>query len=149
MDKKIASSLFLLLLGLLPSLNAADVHFQTKSPTGIDNLNITLVSQKPADAIAITMSHKETSSACNFELLTNAKRKFEKGSPDDFNEALPNGTWVTFANYEPDNETISELSVDVSSKSPRFASIALQVPASYDTKKCLIKNGYLEVLFFK
>jgi hypothetical protein len=149
MDKKIVSSLFLLLLGLAFSANAAVIHFQVKSPTGIDDLSITQASQKPADSIAITMSHKESSSACSFALQTNAKRKFEKGSPDDFNEALPDGSWVTFANYKPNNETISEFSVDVSSKSPRFASIALQVPASYDTKRCLIKNGYLEVLFFK
>jgi hypothetical protein len=148
MDKKITSSLILLLLGLALSANAAVIHFQVKSPTGIDGLSITQTLQKPTDTIAITMSHKESSSACNFELQTNAKRLFQKGSPDDFNEALPNGTWVTFANYKPNNETISEFSVDVSSKSPRFASIALKVPADYDTKKCLIKSGYLEVLFF-
>jgi hypothetical protein len=143
------TAIFSLLLVLVSTANAAVIRFQAKSPMGTDVLTITQASQNHADAITITLAHREPSSVCSFELQADAQRLLQKNSSDDFNEALPDGTWVTYANYQTNNETIEELSVDVSSKLPRFAAITLKLPPGYDTKKCLIKNGDLEVLFFK
>jgi len=143
------AAIFSLLLVLVSTANAAVIRFQTKSPMGTDVLTITQASQKHADAITITLAHREPASVCSFELQADAQRLFKNNSSDDFNEALPDGTWVIYASYKTSNEAISELSVDVSSKLPRFAAISLKLPPSYDTKKCLVKDRDMEVLFFK
>jgi hypothetical protein len=78
---------------------------------------------------------------------TQAIRLSQKGDPDLYNEAMPDGTYVRFANYKAKSDGVKELSVDVSSKRPRFAAITVALPAGYDMNRCGL-TGQLEVVFF-
>jgi hypothetical protein len=123
-------------------------QFQNKSPAGLDTMTIVPAQNTAAGAISIHFVHREASAACSFEMYAEATRLPQMGDIDDFNEAMPDGSYVRFANYKAQTESFKELSVDVSSKRPRFASLRVKLPPGYDTSKCRQQGSDLEVLFF-
>jgi hypothetical protein len=110
-------------------------------------LSITPAQTAPAETLTIHFAHRASVPSCSFEVDMQATRLPQKGDPDDYNEAMPDGSYVRFANYKPQTDAVKELSVDVSSKRARFAVITVALPAGYETKKCRLK-GPLEVVFF-
>jgi hypothetical protein len=124
------------------------VQLQAKSSSGVDLLTIAPAQAKAAGAIAIHFVHREASAACSFEMVTEATRLPQTGDLDDFNEAMPDGSYVRFANYKAQTEAFKELSVDVSSMRPQFASVTVKLPPGYDTKKCRHRGREIDVIFF-
>jgi hypothetical protein len=127
---------------------ATAFQFQTKSSTGVDLLTIARDQATIAHTVVIHFVHREASPACSFEMDAKATRLPQRGDLDDFNEAMPDGSYVRFANYSVQNEAFKELSVDISSKHPRFAAVTVKLPPGYDTKKCRQQGLELEVIFF-
>jgi len=128
--------------------NGKFIELQTGDSASVDHLTIAPAQTKEANTIVIRFVHKEGLAACGFALEAKATRLPQRGAPDDFNEAMPDGSYVRVANYRAQIESIQELSLDTSSKQPRFASITVKIPTGYDTKKCKHSGAALDVLFF-
>lgn len=149
MVQRIKLGIVALLFGIAAaSCIAADagLRFENQSATGANFLVIQGVASSDLD---VSFSHSEVSPACSFELKFKAAQKPATGDPDDYNEAMPDGTYVQVFNYSSDNKNILALSVDRKTSKARFASINISLPPSYDVKKCKLKKNTLEVLFFR
>lgn len=127
---------------------AADttIRFEDLNKSGANSL---VIQGGASSDLNVAFSHFESSPSCSFELKFKATSKPVVGDPDDYNEAMPDGTYVQVFNYSTDDKNISAFSVDRKMSKARFASINILLPTSYDVKKCKLKQGTLEVLFFR
>ncbi len=131
----------------LASSPAQTVELQSAGPYATEVLSITPEHIASANTLTVRFAHRASSAVCNFEVEVKALRLPQKGDQDDYTEALPDGSYVQFANFQPQTGAVKELSVDVSSKRAKFAAVTVPLPQGIDPKACRLKSP-LELVFF-
>jgi hypothetical protein len=141
--------LTLFIPGIALSVSNHAVTFHASGSLGVDELIVSPAPGGGLSSVQIKFSHREKNSRCNFEVVAQAKRLPQKPPLDDWNEALPDGSYIKYADFSADSEAIHGLSLDVSSKLPRFASITVAIPIENKSPSCLNKGNEMESIFFR
>jgi hypothetical protein len=131
------------------AFDVAPARLRAKSQLGTETLSIQAIPPGDLETVQVIFIHKEKTPTCSFEIQSIAKRISHTTSSDDYNMALPDGSYAKYAKFKAFESSVRSLEIDQSSKNLRYASIVVKPPASYDSRRCRVKDAEMEVLFFR
>lgn len=109
---------------------------------------VTLTQLSNSESFHLKVTYRESRS-CTIEVETDAikLRRPSSSAEDDYNEAMPDGSYIQFEEYRPKNPQIGSLQIDRDIAKPLFVALSIHKPTETDMKWCS-KKDQINLLFF-